>query len=177
MHKLVNDLFSKSVPCSTSMTQRQPPPGANCLLSPEAHLEDAAHKSLSSKPLPSSALDCSPVPHPRLPDYGTSDTRSGGLPPLWAALPTDVWARGGEPLGGAQALRDWGTRTSQGGWARGFQLKGIQPWHLQWAATGANPRYRNGRVSPGVGAGHAEASSGPEAPLFLNSCLYLPGRV
>ena len=55
--KLVNDLFFKSVSCSTSVTQRQPP-GANHLLPENLCLV---------KPLSSSALDESPS-HLRLPD-------------------------------------------------------------------------------------------------------------
>lgn len=161
MHKLINDLFSKSVPCSTSMTQRQPP-GAHHLLSPEAHLEDAAHKSLSSKPLPSSALDPLPTPPPPGCWAGEQATHCGGclssgLPSTGMSAPSAGLARGRGSRGASgegeeprqPALPDWGAREGgRGDSSSKGSILGIR----EWVAAGTNPGYRNGRASLGVRA-------------------------
>ena len=181
MHKLINDLFSKSVPCSTSMTQRQPP-GAHHLLSPEAHLEDAAHKSLSSKPLPSSALDPLPTPPPPGSLAPSRFAPCLGYPPP-GCLRHQRAGRGGEgvgePLGRGRSPGNQHSRTGEPGRAgegipaqRDPSLAFGSGWQLALilGIEMAGPPWESG-------PGHAEASSGTGAPLFLNSCLHLWHRV
>ena len=165
-HKLANDPFFQSGPCSSSVTQRQPP-GPNHLLSPEAHLYDAAHKPLFSKPPPASVL----VGAASAPGY-----------PLHGCPCPQLAARAGEGQeglwGGAQAPSTLGLG-SQGlvreGGSGDSSSEGSVLGIPEWVAAGANPGHVEMAGPPWeLGPGPAEASSGVGAPLFSNSC---PKRV
>ena len=139
--RLGNNLFFKSDP--HSLTQRQPPGVNHLLLRPRRVSHNMQPTNLSSQ---TAAIFCPysvPTPPGQLFGWGRSDITQRGWPQPRATIQTYVcstssllarwgWRRGmGEPLGWSPGTQPYGIG-EQGavrGRIRGFQPRGIHPWH------------------------------------------------